>query len=37
METDLVKRWSRVVAAFLDLADEFALVLRDVYQAGRAE
>ncbi|MEV0612939.1 inositol monophosphatase family protein [Nonomuraea sp. NPDC050404] len=36
LDTDLTKRWSGVVAATPDLADELASVLRDAYEAGRA-
>jgi myo-inositol-1(or 4)-monophosphatase len=35
LDTDLTKRWSGVVAATRDLADELATVLRDSYLANR--
>ncbi|MGW3347472.1 inositol monophosphatase family protein [Nonomuraea rubra] len=35
LDTDLTRRWSGVVAATPELADELATVLREAYQAGR--
>ncbi|MBB6548375.1 inositol monophosphatase family protein [Nonomuraea rubra] len=35
LDTDLTRRWSGVVAATPELADELATVLRESYEAGR--